>query len=153
MVRLVIAHRNSLVRDVIRILGAGRNILVVGEADDPGGLTELCLREHPDVVLTEGDYDTCGVESALPGLVATTTKVVVICDDSSPDRLTGILAAGASGWLRHDAGPSDVLDAIDAVADGAAILDPPATKTIIDQWRHLLSFYIAHTGAAPAAGM
>jgi DNA-binding NarL/FixJ family response regulator len=138
MVRLVIAHRNRLVRDVIRMLGAGRDILVVGEADDSLELADVCQRELPDVVLAEGDYDHGGVESALPTLIATAAGVIVICDDPSPDRLTAILASGVSGWLRHDAAPTEVLDAIDAVANGAAVLDPPATKTILNHWRQLL---------------
>jgi len=126
------------------------NILVVGEANNPVELAALCDREHPDVVLTEGDYDECGVEGTLPILVASASNVIVICDDPSPQRLTGVLASGVSGWLRHDAGPIEVLDAIDAVANGAAVLDPPATKTIIDQWRNMLEFYTTHTATASA---
>jgi DNA-binding NarL/FixJ family response regulator len=138
MVRLVIAKCNLLVGYLFGLLGAGRDFLVVGDAHDSLELVDVCQRELPDVVLAEGDYDHGGVESALPTLVATAAGVIVICDDPSPDRLTAILASGVSGWLRHDAAPTEVLDAIDAVANGAAVLDPPAPKTLLNHWRQLL---------------
>jgi DNA-binding NarL/FixJ family response regulator len=59
----------------------------------------------------------------------------VVCDDPSPERLTRILELGASGYLRHDTTPEQVLEAVEWVAGGAAVLAPAAAATVLDQWR------------------
>lgn len=135
MLRLVIAHRCTVVRDALRIMGAGRDIHVVGEAAGSAELVDLCRSELPDVVVAEGDYDDGGIETALPQLVATGASVAVICGDPSPARMTTILGSGARGWLGGDTGISQVLDAVAALGNGDAVLDPPATRTIVEEWR------------------
>jgi DNA-binding NarL/FixJ family response regulator len=148
-VRVVIAHRSALVRDVLRLLGVAQDVLVVGEARHPAELVELCTGERPGVAVTEAEFDDgTAVEDILPALLATGARVIVICDDPSPERLTRILALGASGFLRSDAAPAAVVDAIAAVATGAAVLAPAATGAILEQWRHL-----REGGATAGAGL
>jgi two-component system nitrate/nitrite response regulator NarL len=137
-VRLLTAHSSTFIRDILRLSGVGRGVIVVGEARTAGELVELCRSEQPDVVYTEGSFDDGSeIESALVLLVATGARVIVVCDDPSPERLTRILELGASGYLRHDTSPEQVLDAVQSVAGGAAVLGPAATATVLDQWRHL----------------
>src|SRR5436309_15180506 len=75
-------------------------------------------------------------------------RAVVIGADPSPERVTALLDLGASGFLRHDAGPVDVVDAIEAVAAGAAALEASAAATVLEQWRRLRE--PVRSGAAPA---
>jgi DNA-binding NarL/FixJ family response regulator len=137
-IRLITAHRSTFIRDVLRISGAARKIYVVGEARSATELVELCRSEQPDVVYTEDGFaDGSEIESVLVLLMATGTRVIVVCDDPSPERLTRILALGAHGYLRHDTTPEQVLDAVESVSGGAAVLGPAATATVLDQWRRL----------------
>ena len=137
-IRLITAHRSTFIRDVLRISGVARKIYVVGEARSATELVELCRSEQPDVVYAEDSFDDGSeIESVLVLLMATGTRVIVVCDDPSPERLTRILALGAHGYLRHDTTPEQVLDAVESVAGGAAVLGPAATATVLDQWRRL----------------
>ena len=137
-IRLITAHRSAFIRDVLRISGAARKIFVVGEARSAAELVERCRTERPDVVYAEDRLgDGSEIESVLVLLMATGTRVIVVCDDPSPERLTRILALGAHGYLRPDTTPEQVLDAVEAVAGGAAVLGPAATATVLEQWRRL----------------
>jgi DNA-binding NarL/FixJ family response regulator len=94
--------------------------------------------EQPDVVYAEDRFDDGSeIESVLVLLMTTGARVIVVCDDPSPERLTRILALGAHGYLRHDTTPEQVLDAVESVAGGAAVLGPAATATVLEEWRHL----------------
>ena len=137
-VRLVTAHRSTFIHDVLRISGVARRIFVVGEARSATELVELCRTEQPDVVYAEDSFDDgSDIEAVLVLLVATGARVIVVCDDPSPERLTRILALGAHGYLGHDTTPQQVLDAVESVASGAAVLGPVATATVLEQWRRL----------------
>lgn len=137
-IRLITAHRSTFIRDVLRISGVARKIFVVGEARSATELVELCRSEQPDVVYAEDSFDDgSSIESVLVLLMTTGARVIVVCDDPSPERLTRILALGAHGYLRHDTTPEQVLDAVESVADGAAVLGPVATATVLEQWRRL----------------
>jgi DNA-binding NarL/FixJ family response regulator len=137
-IRLVTAHRSAFIRDVLRISGAARKIFVVGEARSATDLLERCRREQSDVVYAEDRFDDGSeIESVLVPLTATGARVIVVCDDPSPERLTRILSLGAHGYLRQDTTPDQVLDAVESVAGGAAVLGPAATATVLEQWRHL----------------
>jgi DNA-binding NarL/FixJ family response regulator len=149
-VRVVISHRSALVRDVLRLLGVAQDVIVVGEAVGPAELVELCAGERPAVAVVEADFvGGIRAEDVLPALLATDARVIVICDDPSPERLTRILGLGASGYLRSDAAPAAVIDAIASVAAGAAVLAPAAAGAILEQWRHLRR----HGGGTAGAGL
>jgi DNA-binding NarL/FixJ family response regulator len=150
-IRLVTAHRSTFIRDVLRLSGVARGVIVVGEARSAGELVELCRSECPDVVYSEDSFDDGSeIEWVLVLLVAAGTRVIVVCDDPSPERLTRILELGASGYLRHDTTPEQVLDAVESVAGGASVLGPAATATVLDQWRRLREPPVLATSGGPS---
>jgi len=136
--RVVIAHRSTVIRDVVRLLGASRAVVVVGETSRPAALAGLCRSEHPDVTIAEATFeDGTEIESLLTDLQATDTRTLVVGGDPSPERLTRALLLGASGYLHDDASLEQVVEAIGAVADGGSVLGPTAAATILEQWRRL----------------
>ena len=152
-IRLVTAHRSTFIRDVLRLSGVARGVTVVGEARTAAELLEMCRCESPDVVYAEDSFDDGSeIEWVLALLVTAGARVIVVCDDPSPERLTRVLELGASGYLRHDTTPMQVLDAIESVADGASVLGPAATATVLDQWRRQRKpATMAVSGQSPAA--
>lgn len=136
--RVVIAHRSTLIRDVVRILGASRAVVVVGETSRPAALAGLCRSERPDVAVAEATFeDGTEVESLLAEVRETGARALVVGGDPSPERLTRVLLMGASGYLHDDAGLEQVVEAIAAIAIGGSVLSPPAAATIVAQWRRL----------------
>jgi DNA-binding NarL/FixJ family response regulator len=135
--RLVIAHRSAFIRDIVRIAGLNRDVVVVGETDRADELAKLCITQQPDVAFVEATLAVGDeLESVLPDILSSGVRVVVVSADHSPLQVTSILALGASGFLRHDTSPDQVIDAIEAVAAGAAALGPQAAATILEEWRH-----------------
>jgi DNA-binding NarL/FixJ family response regulator len=146
--RVVIAHRSTVIRDVVRLLGASRAVVVVGETSRPAALAGLCRSERPDVTIAEATFeDGTEIESLLADLQATDTRTLVVGGDPSPERLTRALLLGASGYLHDDASLEQVVEAIGAVADGGSVLGPTAAATILEQWRRLRE----HKGAPEAS--
>lgn len=137
-VRVAIAHRSTFIRDVVRLQGAARSVVVVGETSRPVDLVELCESERPDVAVLDATFeDGTGIESLLAGVQETGTRVLVMGGDPSPEGLTRVLLHGASGYLEDEASLEQVVEAIGAVATGGSVLSPSATATILEQWRRL----------------
>jgi two-component system nitrate/nitrite response regulator NarL len=116
-------------------LADAHGITVVGETARGAELVELCQLLAPDVVISDVELEDAALEDCLPRLLDSGTRVLALCDECSPDRLVSVLVCGATGYLGHDASPQQVLDALGAVARGAAALDPVAARTILSQWR------------------
>lgn len=137
--RVVIAHRSTFIRDVVRLRGAARaTVVVAAETSRGADLVGLCRSERPDVAIVEATFpDGTEIESVLPAVGATGARILVVCGDPSPERLTRVLLLGASGYLHDDASPDQVVEAIEAVARGGSVLGPSATTTIMEQWRRL----------------
>lgn len=134
---VVIAHDDDLVRDLLGLACAGGNVLVVGEAVTYDELLFCCAGAPPDVVVTADQLGDTLVEDALPALMRTGAKVIVLSADPSPERLSQLLARDLYGYLSHDAGPDEVVGAIRAVARGEVAVNPEVFSTILHQWRRL----------------
>jgi DNA-binding NarL/FixJ family response regulator len=136
-VRIVLADRNVLVRDLLRIVCHRHGIRVVGETGNAAELLSLCETEQPDIVVTDAALEDAPAEEFMAAVLAMSIRLIVLCDDPSPERVTWILAHGASGYLLHDSAPDVIGDAVLAVSRGAAALDPAAAGLILQQWRRL----------------
>jgi DNA-binding NarL/FixJ family response regulator len=137
--RIAVGDRNLLLRDLLRLVCERYGIQVVGQVSSATELVEVCLRQNVDAAVTDVTLADGELEPRLEALLATGTRVLVLCDDPSPERLTSLLALGVSGYLLHDSSPEQVAEATLAVASGAAALHPLAARTILEQWRRLRS--------------
>ncbi len=135
--RIAVGDRNLLLRDLLRLVCERYGIQVVGQVSSAAELVEVCLRHNVDAAVTDVTLADGELEPHLEALLATGTRVLVLCDDPSPERLTSLLALGVSGYLLHDSSPEQVAEAALAVASGAAALHPLAARTIVEQWRRL----------------
>lgn len=136
-VRVVLADPNTLVRSLLRVALSKPGVTVVAETAELSELLELCRTERPDVVVTNSSFPGGQLEPHLGGVLAGGSKVLVLTDDPSPERLVGMLAAGISGYLLRDVGTETLVDAVLHVAAGEVALHPVAASTVVDQWRRL----------------
>jgi DNA-binding NarL/FixJ family response regulator len=138
-VRVLVVDDHSLVRAGFRsILSDEDDIEVVGEAKDGAEAVAAAVREIPDVVLM--DIRMPGMD----GLEATrliTAHPPAAGHESHrahhvrPGRVRfGALKAGASAFLLKGVEPPVLIDAVRTVADGEALLEPSATRRLIEAY-------------------
>jgi DNA-binding NarL/FixJ family response regulator len=138
-IRIVVVDDHALVRAGFRsILSGEADIDVVDEATNGADAVEAAVREIPDVVLM--DIRMPGMD----GLQATrlmtghprlrSTRVIVLTTFDLDEYVFGALRAGASGFLLKGVEPAALIDAVRIVAGGDALLDPGATRRLIEAY-------------------
>ncbi|MFC8413866.1 response regulator [Streptomyces coelicoflavus] len=139
VVRVALVDDQALMRAGFRaLLEAEDGIEVVGEAADGEQGVALVRAQVPDVVLVDVQMPVMsGIEAtrriaADPGLAA--VRVVILTNYGLDEYVFEALRAGASGFLLKDTEPADLLQAIDVVAHGEALLSPSVTRTLIGEF-------------------
>jgi len=135
--RIVVAHDDGLVRDMVGFACARGGVDVVAEVDRYDNLVSCCRALAPDVALAADRLGDAWVEDALPQLFEAGTRVIVLSADPSPDRLSQVLVADVCGYLSYDAGIDEVVGGIFSVARGEVALNPEVLSTVVHQWRRL----------------
>lgn len=135
-IRVVVADDQLLVRTgLTMILNAQPGIEVVGEATDGHEAVAVARELRPDVCLFDIRMPGIdGVEAtrrlAGPG-VDDPLAVVVITTFDLDEYVHGALKAGARGFLLKDAGPELLVQAIEAAANGDALISPSITRRLL----------------------
>ena len=138
-ITVLVVDDHSLVRAGFRsILADEDDIEVVGEARDGAEAVEAAARHRPDVVLM--DVRMPGMD----GLEATRrvtadprlrgTRVIVLTTFDLDEYVFGALKAGASAFLLKGVEPQALIDAVRTVAGGDALLEPGATRRLIEAY-------------------
>ena len=133
--RVLVAEDQRVVRDgLVALLRMLPGIEVAGAAVDGDDAVAQALALAPDVVLMDLHMPGCdGIEAtrrltrARPGL-----HVVVLTSYSDDASVLAALRAGARGFLTKDAGAADILDAVSAVSQGKALLDPGVQRRLVE---------------------
>ncbi|HWG65185.1 MAG TPA: response regulator transcription factor [Streptosporangiaceae bacterium] len=140
-IRVLIADDHSLVRAGFQsILSIESDIAVAGEATNGAEAVELARREVPDVVLMDIRMPE------MDGLEATrlitsdpklhSCRVVVLTTFDLDEYVFGALKAGASAFLLKGVEPPVLVEAVRTVARGDALLEPGATRRLIEAYVH-----------------
>lgn len=143
MIRVVVADDQREVRDgLAMMLSAEPDIDLIGLAVDGTQAVQVARTSRPDVIVM--DIRMPGVD----GIEATrritednqddpdsVTAVLVITTFDADEALYGALQAGASGFMLKHAAPAGLADAVRAVADGGAWIDPSVAPKVIDRLR------------------
>jgi DNA-binding NarL/FixJ family response regulator len=138
-VRVLVADDHELVRRGFRsILSGESDFQLVGEANDGREAVALATEEIPDVVLMDIRMpELDGIEATK--LITTNprlsrTRVIVLTTFDLDEYVFGALRAGASGFLLKGVDPDTLVDAVRTVARGDALLDPGATRRLIEAY-------------------
>jgi DNA-binding NarL/FixJ family response regulator len=134
MIRVLVVDDHHLVRaGLITLLEAAADIQVAGEAADGQQALEVAAATAPDVVLMDLSMPVMDGVAATRRLLADRpdTRVVALTSFSDRQRVTDILAAGATGYLLKDSRPDDLLAAVRAAASGHAPLDPRVAAALL----------------------
>jgi DNA-binding NarL/FixJ family response regulator len=134
VIRVLLADDQRVVREGLgTLLGLLDGIELVGTAADGEEAVRMATERDPDVVLMDLRMPRLDGAEAIrrlaergerPYAIALTTYA----DDAS---VLGALRAGARGYLTKDAGADEIRAAIEAVASGAAALDPAVQHHVV----------------------
>lgn len=136
-VSVVVAHEDSLPRDIIaRACAQRHNLRVVGCIATGGEIMTSCLTSPPHVIVASdsisGEFD-----EAVDALLAVGTRVLVICTNPSLERVIHLLELGVHGVMLDDSSPLEVATGVQAVARGGVALNPTVAVTLVQHWRRL----------------
>ena len=142
MIRVAVVDDQELVRSgFVVLLRASPGIEVVGEAGDGVEAVELARRTLPDVVLMDVRMPRMDGLEATRALLAdpsaATTRVLVLTTFDDDELVLEALRSGASGFLLKDTRPTQLLEAIEVVAAGEALLHPRVTRRLIERFAAL----------------
>jgi DNA-binding NarL/FixJ family response regulator len=136
---VLVVDDHSLVRAGFRsILGDEDDIEVVGEARYGAEAIEAAAGERPDVVLMDVRMPGMDGLEATRRIIADPrlrgTKVIVLTTFDLDEYVFGALKAGASAFLLKGVEPQALIDAVRTVAGGDALLEPSATRRLIEAY-------------------
>ena len=137
MIRVAVVDDQELVRSAfVLLLGSHPGLTVVGEAGDGRAAVALARAERPDVMLMDVRMPGLDGLEATRQIVADErcrdTRVLVLTTYDNDDLVHEALRAGASGFLLKDVRPQHLLDGIEVVAAGEALLAPTVTRRLIE---------------------
>jgi len=132
--RLVLADDHEVTRTGFVALLAGHpEFEVVGQARDGQEALDLCERLQPDIAILDIRMPLLNglgaarlLQQRQPAI-----KVVIFTMDDSPDHLEAAIAAGAVGYLLKDASRSEVLGALQRVAQGEEALNSTVSARLL----------------------
>lgn len=110
-----------------------KDINLIGEAEDGKSGVKMALELKPDVVLMDiglpemdGIQATSVIKKSNPDI-----KILIFTSRESDDDVFDSLAAGADGYIMKGANEEQMINAIKAVAEGTAWLDPAIARLVL----------------------
>ena len=133
LIRVVLADDHVVVRAGLRaVLGAAKDIEIIGEAKNGREAVTLAERFQPDVVVMDLDMPDTDGTTATREIVAKglSARVLVLTMHAEEDYLVPLMEAGAAGYLVKSAADRDLVDAVRAVAHGDVYVRPAAARVL-----------------------
>lgn len=131
-IRVVLVDDHRVVtRSLQAWLESFSDMTVVGIASNGEELLRHLDAWTPDVVIQDllipGGLD--GIETTVRVLArAPSVKVIALTASLDEPRMMGVLRVGAAGYIRKDAEPETLLDAVRTVARGGTYIDPAVAR-------------------------
>jgi DNA-binding NarL/FixJ family response regulator len=138
LITVFLLDDHEVVRRGLRdLLATEPDIDVIGEAGTVASALARMTALRPDVAvldvrLPDGDgVSACReIRSRLPG-----TACLMLTSYGDEQALLGAIMAGAAGYAMKQASPAELVSAVRAVAAGESILDPHATRQLMERLR------------------
>jgi DNA-binding NarL/FixJ family response regulator len=133
VIRVILADDHLVVRAGLKaLLGAAKDIEVVGEATNGRDALALVERLAPDVAVLDLDMPQMDGLTATKELVArlSSTRVLILTMHTEDEYLITLLEAGAAGYLVKNAADRELADAVRAVAAGSIYVQPSASLVL-----------------------
>jgi two-component system, NarL family, response regulator NreC len=133
VIRVVLADDHVVVRAGLKaVLGAAKDIQVIGEAKTGREAVALVERFSPEVVVMDLSMPEMDGTAATREIVdkGLPTRVLVLTMHAEEDYLVPLMEAGAAGYLVKSAADRELVDAVRAIARGDVYVRPSAGRVL-----------------------
>jgi DNA-binding NarL/FixJ family response regulator len=133
MTSVVLADDQDLVRTGLRALLEARGVDVLAEAEDGRAAVEATRSHRPDVLVMDVRMPTMDGIAATREVVRAglSSRVLILTTYDLDEYVYEALRAGASGFMLKATPADRLVDAIEVVAAGEALLAPSLTQRLI----------------------
>ena len=131
--RVVLVDDHGLFRSGVRA-ELGRQVEVVGEADDVQPAIDLIASVQPDVVLLDVHLPGGGGQAVVTAMKATHPEVrfLALSASDAPEDVIAVIRAGARGYVTKTISGAELVDAVRRVAAGDAVFSPRLAGFVLD---------------------
>lgn len=138
MIRLAIVDDQEIIRQgLAMILGAEKDIEIVGVVENGYSALELCRRVRVDVVLMDIKMPEMNGVEATKRIkeMYNEIQIIILTTFNEDDYIFDALKNGASGYLLKDSPPTKIAEAIRSVYDGGALIQPDVAVKVLEHFR------------------
>ncbi len=134
MTSVVLVDDQEMIRMGLRVMLESRGVEVLGEAPDGQAGVELVRRVRPDVCLMDIRMPVLDGIEATRRIVeeAVPTRVLVLTTYDLDDLVHAALRHGAAGFLLKSTPLDRLVEGIEVVAQGEALLSPSLVRRLIE---------------------
>jgi len=132
-IRVILADDHTVVRAGLRaVLGAAKDIEVIGEAKNGREAVAMAERFNPDVVIMDLDMPEVDGTEATKQMLAKglSARVLILTMHVEEEYLIPLMEAGAGGYLVKSAADRELVDAVRAIAHGDVYVRPAAARVL-----------------------
>jgi DNA-binding NarL/FixJ family response regulator len=141
-IRVLIAEDHALVREGTRhMLEQHDDLEVVAEVGNGERAVSAASRLAPDVALLDIKMPELNGVEATKRIRAESpsTAVLILSAYDDDDYVTGLIAAGAAGYLLKTVRSDELVDAVRRVHHGETVLHPEVARKVAQLWRREVS--------------
>ena len=134
--RVVLVDDHGLFRSGVRA-ELGRQVEVIGEADDVQPAIDLIGELLPDVVLLDVHLPDGGGEAVIAAVAPErpAVKFLALSVSDAAEDVIAVIRAGARGYVTKTISGTELADAIERVASGDAVFSPRLAGFVLDAFR------------------
>jgi len=131
--RVVLVDDHGLFRSGVRA-ELGRQVEVVGEADDVQPAIDLIAAVQPDVVLLDVHLPGGGGQAVVQAIKAShpSVRFLALSASDAPEDVIAVIRAGARGYVTKTISTAELADAIRRVAAGDAVFSHRLAGFVLD---------------------
>ena len=131
--RVVLVDDHGLFRSGVRA-ELGRQVEVLGEADDVQPAIDLITSAQPDVVLLDVHLPGGGGQAVIQAIkpVFPSVRFLALSASDAPEDVIAVIRAGARGYVTKTISTAELADAIQRVAAGDAVFSHRLAGFVLD---------------------
>ena len=136
-INVVVVDDQALMRTGFRMILESAGIHVVAEAENGREALDVVRQHRPDVVLMDirmPELDGVAATEQLMADADVTARILILTTFDLDEYVFAALRAGAAGFLLKDTPPEALIEAVEVIAAGDALLAPSITKRLIGEF-------------------